>query len=89
MEGLKLEEPKPWERTEYDSNISEHESEIDEDDDEDRQSETSLSESDVSEKEIIIKSKKIVKPHSLKTKHEYKEILEEDLFFFPEDIIYG
>ena len=88
MEGFKLEEPKPWEPTEYDSNISETEEEEDEDE-EDTQSEISLSESDISEKEVKIHPKKSVKPHSLKTKQEYTEILEEDLFFFPEDIIYG
>lgn len=91
MEGLKLDEPKPWEPNDYDSNISDNEEEQEEEEDteEDRQSDISLSESDISEREIKIKITKKIKPHSLKNNTDYKEILEEDLFFFPEDIIYG
>lgn len=82
MEGFEISEPKPWEPKELEDNI--------EDDQDESDTESEISTQDVSETEsenekpVTIKK---IKPHSTKRQVAFKEILQEDLNFFPEDIL--
>ena len=81
MEGFELSEPKPWEPKELEDNIDQDEEETD------TESEISIQDNSESETECEnIKIKKF-KPHSTKKQVAFKEILQEDLNFFPEDIL--
>ena len=82
MEGFEISEPKPWEPKELEDNIEE---EKDESDTESDFSTQEISETE-SEIEKPIKIKKIT-PQSIKRHIAFKEILQEDLNFFPEDIL--